>query len=221
MNSPTRFPEEPAKFDECLVDTLDQGPARLVFVGRHTLRFVGRVNPVSAGSPPRARLLSAKHSRLGDVLQALATVGGSSTVIGPGDTLMLEFEAPPIVDDEERDVFVLSRGVYSAASPLNQQSIGIAPLRLRFALEQNVPNPFATATRIGFALAERSAVQLTVYDPQGRQVRRLGSGEWPAGRHELAWDRRNDGGGALRPGVYLYELVAGRNHARRKLVVLP
>jgi hypothetical protein len=51
------------EFDHVLVDTLDQGPVRLVFVGRHKLRFVGRFIPAGGLIEPQAlNLLSARHS---------------------------------------------------------------------------------------------------------------------------------------------------------------
>jgi hypothetical protein len=208
-------------FDECLIDTLDQGPARLVFVGRHSLRFVGRVTPVSAVSPPRAALVSARHSRLGDVRAAVAATEGATTVISPGDTLVLEYEISQVPTDRERSVFVVARGGYSSSPPLHQQREPGSVQPLRFALEPNRPNPFVQTTRIAFVLPERTSATLRIYDAQGREVRGLAGGVRDAGRHELLWDQRDDEGRLVRPGVYLYELVAGPNQARHKMVVLP
>ena len=43
----------------------------------------------------------------------------------------------------------------------------------RFALEQNVPNPFNPLTTIYFELPEAARVRLQVYDISGRLVRTL------------------------------------------------
>ena len=70
----TTYPRK--DFDETLVDTLEQGPVRLVFVGRHKLRYVGRVIPASGAVQPQVLdLVTARHSRLGDVRTAVVSAG--------------------------------------------------------------------------------------------------------------------------------------------------
>ena len=73
-----------------------------------------------------------------------------------------------------------------------------------FALEANYPNPFSSLTRIRYALPQRAAVRLSVYDVQGRLVRLLVEAEQAAGWHEVTFEA-----GALPSGVYFYRLEAG------------
>jgi len=89
-----------------------------------------------------------------------------------------------------------------------------------FALQQNYPNPFNPQTKLGFSLAERSWVQLVVYDVRGRQVRRLLDEVRGPGQHWVSWDGRDDGGAAVAAGVYFAAIQAGEQAATRKMVLV-
>ena len=70
------------------------------------------------------------------------------------------------------------------------------------------PNPFNPVTSIRFELGGRTAVDLRIYDLQGRLVRILAAGEiLPAGRYESTWDGTDERGAQAAAGVYLYRLV--------------
>jgi hypothetical protein len=70
------------------------------------------------------------------------------------------------------------------------------------------PNPFNPVTNIRFELGDRTAVDLRIYDLQGRLVRILAAGEiLPAGRYESTWDGTDERGAQAAAGVYLYRLV--------------
>jgi hypothetical protein len=75
------------------------------------------------------------------------------------------------------------------------------------ALDAAHPNPFRDATTLGFVVAANGRVDLSIFDPQGRKVRCLISGDHPAGRAHVSWDGRRDDGSAAGPGVYLVRLV--------------
>jgi len=79
---------------------------------------------------------------------------------------------------------------------------------LRYALQQNVPNPFNGGTQIGFELAERSHVRLAVFDIAGREVASLVDGVWEAGSHVASWSGRSSGGNLVRGGVYFARITA-------------
>lgn len=83
------------------------------------------------------------------------------------------------------------------------------------------PNPSGGNTRLAFALAQGSRVDLRVYDASGRLVRAQRIGQLPPGRHQTAWDGRANGGAPAPAGVYFVTLRAGaRDIGTRKLVVL-
>jgi len=69
------------------------------------------------------------------------------------------------------------------------------------------PNPFNPNTRISYALAQAGPVRLEVFDARGRTVRRLLAAVLPAGRHELVWDGRDDGGSPVASGTYFARLT--------------
>lgn len=84
------------------------------------------------------------------------------------------------------------------------------------------PNPFLVreGTRVRFTLpagAAAGATELRVLDLSGRVVRGLWSGSLVAGETQtVAWDGLDDGGRAVRPGIYLIGLeAAGRRSTLR------
>lgn len=89
-----------------------------------------------------------------------------------------------------------------------------------FALEQNFPNPFNSATAIRFALPAAAQVRLEIYDLAGQQVETLVEGIRQAGVHTVIWNGRKGNGGELASGVYLYRLRAGQEAEARKLILL-
>ena len=214
-----RYPRE--EFDEQVLDSLT-GDMRLIFIGRHRLRFIGHIEVASRPEPQMLSLLSATHSRLGDQLAAVATAGGTTTALTPGDTLTLEFAAPSIVAGQVRDWIVMSNGVYSSVAPARQQAgDGTESLPTRFALLQNRPNPFSRTTAIHFELPQASRVRLEIFDLQGRRVRKLVDRRYEAGRWSVTWDQRSGDGAAMMAGVYVYRMQAASFSAERKMILMP
>ena len=75
------------------------------------------------------------------------------------------------------------------------------------------PNPFNRETTIWFNLPEGSPVTLAVYDLQGRLVQALVD-EWlPAGTHDRTFNDNR-----LKPGIYFYRLIAGKETCVGKLM---
>jgi hypothetical protein len=91
---------------------------------------------------------------------------------------------------------------------------------LAFALAAAAPNPFRTVTAIGFSLPRPGRVSLKIYDLSGRMVRTLQDGPLTAGRHVRVWDRRGEGGGLMRSGVYFGRLEADGKTLSNKIVML-
>ncbi len=68
------------------------------------------------------------------------------------------------------------------------------------------PSPFVSGTRVHFRLSTSGPAALDVYDVRGRLVSRLLQEEFPAGRHVVQWDGRDQAGRPLSPGIYFIRL---------------
>ena len=93
------------------------------------------------------------------------------------------------------------------------------------ALLRNYPNPFNPETWIPYQLAESTEVTLTIYDMNGRLIRRLAVGYQAVGiyrsRSRAAyWDGRNQLGESVASGLYFYTLTAGEFSATRRMLIL-
>jgi photosystem II stability/assembly factor-like uncharacterized protein len=82
------------------------------------------------------------------------------------------------------------------------------------------PNPFSTATTVSFTLGRGCDVSVDVFDVKGRRVRALAHGLLAAGRHELVWDGRDEGGDRVSAGIYFARVSAAGNEATAKTIVL-
>ena len=84
----------------------------------------------------------------------------------------------------------------------------------------SAPNPGRGALTVHIDLAAEERVELALYDVNGRQVRLLARGTYPAGPHSLAWDGRDDHGRPAAPGVYLARLKGTRTNATHPVVLI-
>jgi len=100
--------------------------------------------------------------------------------------------------------------------------VGSEPDRLdaSIGLHQNWPNPVRGGTNIVFRLPRDSAVELSIYNVQGRQVAQLFEGLRSAGANQLWWDGRNAAGDRLAEGIYFYRLQANGQAETKKLLLL-
>ncbi|MFQ5511848.1 MAG: FlgD immunoglobulin-like domain containing protein [Candidatus Krumholzibacteriia bacterium] len=111
---------------------------------------------------------------------------------------------------------------FVVALPSGPTGIGDTPRApARFALYQNVPNPFNPTTAIVFDVPSGGAhVTLAVYDVAGRLVRTLVNEPTTAGTKRVTWDGRNRSGGRVASGVYFYRMRAGDFTRTRKMLLL-
>ena len=83
------------------------------------------------------------------------------------------------------------------------------------------PNPFNPLTSISFELAQKAAVELRVYDLQGRLVRVLLDGDLlDDGLHEAQWNGRDGQGQSVAAGVYVYRLVTESFVGSRRMTLV-
>lgn len=86
------------------------------------------------------------------------------------------------------------------------------------------PNPSNGTTTLSFSLPARANVQLSIYDPLGRLVRRLSDESRVAGAHVVQWDGRDSRGRDVSAGIYFGRLmVTGQtlhDVQARKIIVI-
>lgn len=81
------------------------------------------------------------------------------------------------------------------------------------------PNPSAGSTRIRLALPNASHVRVSVFDLQGREVRRLADGVMAAGTRDLRWDGVSRSG-RRESGVYFVSADIAGEKVTQRLVIL-
>src|SRR5262249_4528684 len=84
------------------------------------------------------------------------------------------------------------------------------------ALAEPWPNPARSALATAITASVPEDVQLTVLDLAGRRVATLYTGR-VLGRHEVAWDTRDERGNRVPPGFYLIRLSSGRATQTRRI----
>ncbi|RMF65047.1 MAG: T9SS C-terminal target domain-containing protein, partial [Calditrichaeota bacterium] len=95
------------------------------------------------------------------------------------------------------------------------------PLPRVFSLAQNYPNPFNPTTTIRYALPRSADVRLTIYNLLGQQIRTLVDGRnQAAGFHSVQWDGKDDRGGLMPSGIYVYRIQAGDFKKSRKMLLV-
>nr|NQU90710.1 SBBP repeat-containing protein [Bacteroidota bacterium] len=87
-------------------------------------------------------------------------------------------------------------------------------------LHPNYPNPFLYHTNITFILSESCLVELAIYDVTGNRVKSLINNKVISGRHTVSWDRTNNQGESVAPGIYVYKIKAGNFIDSKHCVVL-
>jgi hypothetical protein len=75
---------------------------------------------------------------------------------------------------------------------------------------------FATSSGVGGGVRP---AEVMLYDVSGRLVRRIATGDLPAGYHRTAWDGRDARGAAVASGVYFLVSRSAGEERRLKLVV--
>ncbi len=93
-------------------------------------------------------------------------------------------------------------------------------LPTRSRIETVYPNPFNPQTTVQLAMSRPGHAVVKVFDVQGRLVRTLADGHLEAGRHELRWTGRDDGGRPVASGVYLLRAIHPEGEDRRRLTLV-
>lgn len=83
------------------------------------------------------------------------------------------------------------------------------------------PNPASGDVTLTFTLERAGEATLEVFDAQGRRLAQVARGPFAAGAHTVRWNRRDDSGAVLEPGLYFGRLTAADGSSLARLVVIP
>jgi hypothetical protein len=168
------------------------------------------------------------HAGVDTITDVLLCSGVSLT--GPGQIYHLQFQASsteqlthlqlgPGVQFYNAGLAVLpvttSDAVVTIGSPVGVGEPAAPSLELAVA-----PNP--SRGRLVFAIGSEGAgpQSLSIFDLQGRLVRRMETRSAAAETRRVAWDGRNDNGTLVAPGVYLVRLAAGADERWCRITIL-
>jgi hypothetical protein len=82
-------------------------------------------------------------------------------------------------------------------------------------LSQNYPNPFNPITRINFEVPQKTQIDLTIYDVEGRKIQNIIKGEYLPGLYSVEFD-----GSSLSSGVYFYQLKSSFGFLTKKMLLI-
>ena len=121
------------------------------------------------------------------------------------------------VDEAAKELF---RALINEALPSCPSPVPDFAQVAEVSLLPNVPNPFNPRTNVMFELRSERSVMLTIHDIAGRQVAILASESFPAGRHSITWEGRDQNGQSVASGTYFARIVTGVDVQSRKLMLL-
>ena len=96
----------------------------------------------------------------------------------------------------------------------------LEPVLKRFRLQGNYPNPFNPTTTIRYELAQPGAVELRIFDVQGRELATLVNQPQSPGAYQVFWNGETSSGSKASAGTYFYSLRLNGSEETRSLLLL-
>jgi hypothetical protein len=93
-------------------------------------------------------------------------------------------------------------------------------LPTQFVLHQSYPNPFNAKMVIGYEIPESNQVTLTIHDISGKEVITLINKNQSPGTYQATWNGKNQKGGDVASGIYIYQLRAGSFVSSKKGILI-
>lgn len=151
------------------------------------------------------------------VARKVAATSFSWTVTGPNTgnarIRLRRSLAPgsPVVDQSDA-VFTIGSSTVDAPGVAPPDAVAFSPAW---------PNPSRGSVRFDLALPQAAAIELDIFDAQGRRVASLAGRDFPAGRHTITWEGRAMNGVPVAAGVYFAHLRTPGFEAARRIVRIP
>jgi hypothetical protein len=89
-----------------------------------------------------------------------------------------------------------------------------------FSLGRNFPNPTNSTVSIPITLPYNSALNVSIFDINGRLIKTLHNGDLGAGEHIIFWDGMDNTGNVVSSGVYFIKMLSEETTMTRKITLL-
>lgn len=128
---------------------------------------------------------------------------------------------PSGTHDVRARVTLQSRGEFFVDSAWARIVVSDLPAEsLSVLMSPATPNPFRDESRFSVSLDRPAAVDLGVFDVNGRRVATVHRGVLPAGRSQMAWNGRGPDGRYVASGIYFYRLALPDRIVSKRVVLL-
>jgi hypothetical protein len=220
MDIPLEYSEGVTLTDVTFADRVQYFDAKLSSIdAEHNRVMIGLVNMVYEQKPALSK----------------AVVGDDATVatlkFRIDDLSLTEFEINPFVSENPSHELNLVYNDYSSGVPevktISPEFEGgtiswrVGPaIPDKFALDQNVPNPFNPDTKISYALPEAGFVNVEIYNILGQKVKTLVNEYQDAGSYSVTWNGDDEYGSTVASGVYFYRFNSGQYKDIKKMVLM-
>jgi glucose/arabinose dehydrogenase len=126
--------------------------------------------------------------------------------------------------DQNNEIYICSFDgkIYNLSNPVSgRNSDDLQNFPQKYYLGQNYPNPFNSSTNITFFVKNKSNVEISIYNSQGKHVDTLIHKMFEPGQYSIDWDGKNSKNNVQASGIYFYKFkVDGKILFTRKLILL-
>jgi hypothetical protein len=139
------------------------------------------------------------------------------------DSALTSALRPSWVNNYLANISGASRGTGESLITGIQNNSGGQNVPGSFLIVKAFPNPFNPSTTLNITIPEslsNSLVQLSIFDIQGRLVRRIINNNLPPGNYLYKWDGKNENGVSVSSGVYIANLRVADKISSTKIVLL-
>ena len=143
--------------------------------------------------------------------QLISEIVGNDQIFSSDEKVVI-FNLNGVLDTHQFEFTSKPENLIIAASNSDIVEVRIQEMSLAV---QSYPNPFNPVTNISFVLPDNGAINISIYNMQGRLVDTLQSGYQIAGPHQVSWNATG-----YSSGVYFVRISSATFSGEQKLILL-
>jgi subtilisin family serine protease len=143
---------------------------------------------------------------------------GAFPAMGPNETRILTYRVDPSWQTYHARVRCIAYNASMGDVRAYSSGFFLIQPELTTALRVTAPNPAKGVATIYFELLQPGHAEVRIFSSRGSLVRTLADQVYPAGRHSLDWDGKDERGASTASGIYYCDFRGGGVHDSRKIV---